>query len=477
MEAGIQLEMNFETNRNRLRGNLNGGEFFVLFEVNTPSRQADLEVSRERLRDMEFAAAGVGTLSTGLALTERPGGSADSWDMAEFAEALAPDERDRHLIVLSGRDKREEELLATARLCGNSGFTNMVLVSGNSHSGENSRQTSKRNFCESVNAIYELRKRYQREFHIGCGVNPYKYNPGDLFAQYFKLIKKLHFGADFFVTNFGWDMLKLQELRWYLESRGLHIPAIARVMMLSPDRLESISKGGYPGVHLSPDLNIILQNESKYSFAQFESAQWRRIQLQAAGCKLLGYNGIQLAGVERPDKLRTAAARISEALEEFKHFEDWRKAYHEYLARAEMAPYPYRFYLFNQLFSQAYYDGGQRMNEGQMPGAGRWERFYYHICDFMFRHAHKQAPGEHLLSKRLLAGCMLCERCRLPQTHYVCPRTCPKGLSNGPCGGSRVDGECELGGKPCVHGRTLRLALWRHEADALEERYVRSGWV
>ena len=54
------------------------------------------------------------------------------------------------------------------------------------------------------------------------------------------------------------------------------------------------------------------------------------------------------------------------------------------------------------------------------------------------------------LVKRPLFGCQQCGQCLLSQTGYICPMTCPKGLRNGPCGGT-VDGACEvLPDQPCV---------------------------
>lgn len=54
------------------------------------------------------------------------------------------------------------------------------------------------------------------------------------------------------------------------------------------------------------------------------------------------------------------------------------------------------------------------------------------------------------LVKGAVFGCQQCGQCLLSQTAYVCPMTCPKGLRNGPCGGT-LDGACEvLPDKPCV---------------------------
>ena len=62
--------------------------------------------------------------------------------------------------------------------------------------------------------------------------------------------------------------------------------------------------------------------------------------------------------------------------------------------------------------------------------------------------------------KGLLFDCRMCGSCVLSATGLACPMNCPKQLRNGPCGGVRADGHCEV--KPemrCVwveawHGAT-----------------------
>lgn len=46
--------------------------------------------------------------------------------------------------------------------------------------------------------------------------------------------------------------------------------------------------------------------------------------------------------------------------------------------------------------------------------------------------------------KKLLFDCRMCGDCLLLQTGMVCPMRCPKELRNGPCGGVRADGHCEI---------------------------------
>jgi hypothetical protein len=41
-------------------------------------------------------------------------------------------------------------------------------------------------------------------------------------------------------------------------------------------------------------------------------------------------------------------------------------------------------------------------------------------------------------------GCHMCGQCVLHSTGLTCPMNCPKNLRNGPCGGVREDGRCEV---------------------------------
>jgi len=53
------------------------------------------------------------------------------------------------------------------------------------------------------------------------------------------------------------------------------------------------------------------------------------------------------------------------------------------------------------------------------------------------------AATEHVI-KGLLFDCRMCGQCVLSSTGMSCPMNCPKNLRNGPCGGVRSDGCCEV---------------------------------
>lgn len=47
-------------------------------------------------------------------------------------------------------------------------------------------------------------------------------------------------------------------------------------------------------------------------------------------------------------------------------------------------------------------------------------------------------------SKGFLFDCQMCGQCVLSSTGMACPMNCPKSLRNGPCGGVRANGNCEV---------------------------------
>ena len=46
--------------------------------------------------------------------------------------------------------------------------------------------------------------------------------------------------------------------------------------------------------------------------------------------------------------------------------------------------------------------------------------------------------------KGFLFDCQMCGQCALSSTGMSCPMNCPKNLRNGPCGGVRENGHCEV---------------------------------
>jgi hypothetical protein len=86
--------------------------------------------------------------------------------------------------------------------------------------------------------------------------------------------------------------------------------------------------------------------------------------------------------------------------------------------------------------------------------------------------------GERV-SKGYAFNCQMCGQCILHSTGMTCPMTCPKNLRNGPCGGVRPDGRCEvIPERPCVWvqawERSKRLVIFTSEIQVIQPPVNRS---
>jgi hypothetical protein len=89
--------------------------------------------------------------------------------------------------------------------------------------------------------------------------------------------------------------------------------------------------------------------------------------------------------------------------------------------------------------------------------------------------------------KSWLFNCQMCGQCILHSTGMTCPMTCPKNLRNGPCGGVRQDGRCEvIPDRLCVWvqawERSQQMTTYGHEIHLIQPPVNRalqhtSSWV
>src|SRR5437870_5327045 len=245
-------------------------------------------------------------------------------------------------------------------------------------------------YLDSVNALAAARQRSQ-ELLLAAAVSPFKYREEELVNQYLKAGKKIRAGADFLMTQIGWDLRKYEEARRVLNERGYHAPLMAELLLLTPARSRRIRRVGLAGVTITGDLAQRLEEEAA-SRDGGRGFAFRRLALQTASVRDLGYAGARvLAPVLRRLDARSGVGRL--------------------LLRVE----------------------------GAIKGP--------------------------------LVGCQTCGFCRLPETAYVCPETCPKGLANGPCGGTK-DNVCEFGDRGCIHNQIYRVSKRAGLLAHLEETLI-----
>lgn len=61
-----------------------------------------------------------------------------------------------------------------------------------------------------------------------------------------------------------------------------------------------------------------------------------------------------------------------------------------------------------------------------------------------YERIERPAAGVERIVKGFLFDCQMCGQCVLSATGMSCPMNCPKNIRNGPCGGVRADGNCEV---------------------------------
>lgn len=467
---GLQLEMNFDKQGNRFRDCIEGGIFSLLIEHDAPDLNTSPVAAAETLLKLENAVMSINEIPAALAITERQR-FLNSYRSIDYAMALNQTNRDRHLLYVSGRDSDDKELERICKLASANNFCNLAAVSGNAFPGENVKNGSKHFFTDSVNILHD--NMGGKRIYPGCVVNPNKVAPYPMLAQMFKLVKKINFNAKFAVVQTNWDMAKLQALRWYLFSRNYNVPLIARLFLLTPELIDQIQAGKIPGVAFPFEMHSYLKQELSVSRNQFDAAQWRRLELQAAGCHFLGYSAIQLAGADTPDRARIAAKRIARALNEFTSFEHWVDEYKSYLAQSESSPYSGGYYFFEDLLKSQQLPPNPVRKSLKLPPLSNGKLRHFKLAHALFSRADDKPASRNWLLKRLLTSCRKCKKCQLPNNFYICPYTCPKQMLNGPCGGCSPDGRCEINiNNQCVFNQVAELANYFNAGHILEDKYL-----
>jgi methylenetetrahydrofolate reductase (NADPH) len=304
-------------------------------------------------------------------------------------------------------------------------------------------------------------------FFSGCAVSPFKYTQGESYAQYAKLCRKAAGGAQFVITQLGYDARKFAELIQLLNWMQMPLPALGSVYVLGPAAARIMNQGQVPGALVSTALKEQVIQEWRDKKAGRRAAVERAARL-AAILKGLGYRGIHIGGIHKTfdtaglilDRLEQIQGRWQEFLPDFdSHLKD-------------------AFYLF-------YTEAGQTPVKTDFslaaPDPGMLERFRYsflkNMHDLFFNREHLLAPayarlcryldnrvGTRLLmdmveglAKRLLLNCQHCGDCGIQHVGFLCPESgCPKHTRNGACGGSR-NGRCEVyNDRPCVWFRAYR---------------------
>ncbi|MHC6227429.1 methylenetetrahydrofolate reductase C-terminal domain-containing protein [Pseudomonas sp. X10] len=384
------------------------------------------------------------------------------------------------LVHFSGKDRERHDLLTQLERMDSAGLEQLLVLSGDRLPGHEPGQRPVR-YLESVPALQIVRQA-RPGWLLGAALNPFKYHEEEGAAQYFKAEKKLAAGADFLTLQLGFDARKHHEALAWMRQQAAPKPLLACVMGLTHARavmLEHVA-----GVVVTPSMRELLAAEEGVSKAHAQACSVSRLGLQIVGLQLMGYAGIHLSGIHDVEQLHALEQAITGWKADIHSLQQWTLAWEaawrmpglpsvtfhppgtnwqlgDTQVRAscrEKVRYQLLSGFHSQLFSRTTwlsqaFAWAVKRPLWSTPGGARW--------------LHRIERG----LKRPLVGCDTCGQCRLEDTLYICPETCPKGLANGPCGGTRLN-RCEFGDRECVHSVKYRTAKAVRQTSVLSERLI-----
>lgn len=307
----------------------------------------------------------------------------------------------------------------------------------------------------------------------GCAVSPFKWTEPEVYAQYYKLARKVSAGARFIITQLGYDARKFEEVIRVHRLFRLEVPLVASIYMLTPRSARVMNSGKVPGARVHSGLLDIVKGEWAVDKRTGYFAAIERTAKLAAIVKGLGYRGIHIGGVHRNF---ITVKRILDRMAEIEN--QWRTFLGEF-------DYPLddRYYIFDQtppteassglpsprspsgpnLYHQAHFRLMHGLHNAFFRSESPLAPFNVGLCKWIDTHRPAAFTFKFMedVFKKMLLSCQGCGDCAIQHVGYLCPESnCPKHIRNGACGGSH-NGRCEVyPDRHCVwYLAFLRLSL------------------
>jgi methylenetetrahydrofolate reductase (NADPH) len=465
---------------NHFRNSMLDSDRFCLVWEQIPGPGA-FEVRQEITLENARKAARSGKICA-ISITDNPGGNpAIATDIlcAEIRKAgIEP------LVHIAFRDRSRNQAESLLFQLAALDIQNILILTGDYPSNAGFAGKSKPVFdLDSVNGLLlvaQMNRGMEREilrkpvrlaatsFFAGVAFSPFKQMEAEVMGQFYKMKKKIEAGADFVITQVGYDARKLHEFRMWLAARNNPIPALAGIYVLSYPVAKAMHANNVPGCVVTPKLlnQIAREFESKDKGKQ---ARLDRAAKMLAIVKGLGYKGAYISGQGLPfDSVEYIAGKGNELagqwmdlLSEFDFPQERGFYYFERnpetglnassLSRKTQKPAHPFIFLLSRIFHALFFEPRSPLFK-PMRGIMKLvdsSPSLYQILHFIER-----------WKKGILYACKDCGDCALFDVAYLCPVSqCPKDQRNAPCGGS-YEGWCEVypGKKPCVWVRAyLRL--------------------
>ncbi len=315
----------------------------------------------------------------------------------------------------------------------------------------------------------------------GCVVSPFKQLEAETMAQYFKLWKKVREGADFVVTQVGFDARKFEELLRYMRDADMFVPLLGNVYILNLPVARAMNRKGVPGCVVTDKLYQACVEESR-SPDKGRSAALARAARLIAVLRGIGYSGVHIGGPNlRCEEIEWIIGKAAELSG------DWRS-----LAREFDYPQDNGYYFYGKepatglnadarsagQTSTAKAPGYKVMRALHRVAFAEGAPFYGDLCAFFRRITgtpfEKPLTELEYLIKFVSSHCRRCGDCTLAEVAFLCPQSqCPKFLFNGQCGGSS-EGWCEVfpGRLRCIFVRAYDRLTSYGEEVSLKGPYI-----
>jgi methylenetetrahydrofolate reductase (NADPH) len=272
-------------------------------------------------------------------------------------------------------------------------------------------------------------------FFAGCAASPFKTSAGETAAQYAKLCRKRAAGAQFVISQLGYDAGRFHQMVGTTRTMGLDLPLLGSVYVLTPRAARIMNAGQVPGVVVSDRLCRQVGREWTDRDAGRRAAVERAARL-AAVLKGLGFRGIHIGGIHRDFSL------VGRILDRLAEIEDRWTAFLDQFDGPEPAAAP-----------DADPSGAPAcaLGAGSPPALDPLEKAHFHFMRLahaaFFRREGAAAGLWHAVSrsldghaagrmlaqtledpvKRLLLGCRHCGDCAIQHLAFLCPESqCPK---------------------------------------------------
>ncbi|WP_417911275.1 methylenetetrahydrofolate reductase C-terminal domain-containing protein [Candidatus Electronema sp. PJ] len=453
-----------------LRTSLNNpGEFTFTYEL-VPG-QSCCGKRIEQLLDFARAAKADGRIKA-LSVTDNPGGNSSLAPAAIGEELLKL--KIEPLLHFSLKDKNRSQIVSHIYLYQRLGLRSLLVMGGDfpkpGYYGQ-ARPVFDLDSTQTLQLMQEMatglhpgcilsQKRPYLRLFKGCVVSPFKATEAEQVWQYANLLRKVRAGADFIVSQLGFDVRKFAELITLLRRERINLPVLANVFIPSLGTARAMAAGKVPGVLLSQELLARMEQEAAAgdNHARLDRAAAMIVRLKRYGCQ-----GVHLGG---------SNLRFEEVSYVLDRYAQWDQ---ETELPDLVCDFPLQktwyFYRKEQGLSQeTLLKPGLRRAATKFPSLSHQLLFSQSLSSRLFgRFCLFCSQGKRRTTvlilleraiKRLLFNCRMCGDCTLSRSAFLCPQSgCPKRLINGPCGGSRL-GFCE------VHPE--RLCFWVRVYERLD---------